>query len=259
MRGLDGVDCHLNVRRGLARSGCTGRQADRAIIGYRRDDSRCRVIGARDGRPIDLRGPDINEADDSLGVGALLDLAVRTLDSSLFSEMSRYMHGVAERRPGQNFDAGRTARFARRRKACQNARRNRAEPGNGGTIIYLFAPTGVQDNTISHLLRISSSKHYLAMAPMVPECASHGVEPADEMGRRPARAPDRPNAAWVEHESASRNGCNGAPLAFITTAGRPRSTACLPQNSCSAAVATMSTGSGRLRKTKELLRMALWP
>jgi hypothetical protein len=51
-------------------------------------------------------------------------------------------------------------------EAGQKALRRRGEPGNEGRISCVFAPTGIQDNTINRLLLMSSSEHHLPMAPM---------------------------------------------------------------------------------------------
>ncbi len=85
---------------------------------------------------------------------------------ALFAEMFHYLAGAEERGPRLNFEAGLAARFARTHAVAQKALRKRAEPGNGGRISCVFAPTGIQDNTINRLLLMSSSEHHLPMVPM---------------------------------------------------------------------------------------------
>ena len=85
---------------------------------------------------------------------------------ALFAEMYRYLAGAGERRPRSNFETGLAARFTRTHTMAQKALRKRTEPGNAGRISCLFAPTGIQDNTINRLLLMSSSEHHLPMVPM---------------------------------------------------------------------------------------------
>lgn len=85
---------------------------------------------------------------------------------ALFSEMYRYLAGAGERGPRPNFETGLAARFARTHEVAQKALRKLGEPGNEGRISCVFAPTGIQDNTINRLLLMSSSEHHLPMVPM---------------------------------------------------------------------------------------------
>ncbi|TPM41179.1 DUF4238 domain-containing protein [Mesorhizobium sp. B2-3-2] len=85
---------------------------------------------------------------------------------ALFGEMFRYLADVVKRGPRPNFEAGLAARFARTHQAAQKALRKRGEFGNDGRISCVFAPTGIQDNTINRLLLMSSSEHHLQMVPM---------------------------------------------------------------------------------------------
>lgn len=85
---------------------------------------------------------------------------------ALFREMFQYLIGVAERGPKPNFEVGLASRFTRIHKAAQKALLKRGEPGNDGIISCLFAPAGIQDNTINRLLLMSSSTHHLPMVPM---------------------------------------------------------------------------------------------
>jgi hypothetical protein len=85
---------------------------------------------------------------------------------ALFAEMFRYLSGAGERGPRPNFEVGLAARFARTHAVAQKALRKRAEPGNEGRISCVFAPTGIQDNTVNRLLLMSSSEHHLPMVPM---------------------------------------------------------------------------------------------
>lgn len=85
---------------------------------------------------------------------------------SLFGEVFRYLAGVAERGPKPNFEAGLASRFARTHRAAQKDLRRRRAIGNEGRISCVFAPTGIQDNTINRLLLMSSSEHHLPMVPM---------------------------------------------------------------------------------------------
>lgn len=85
---------------------------------------------------------------------------------ALFVEMFHYLAGAEQRDPRLNFEAGLAARFARTHAVAQKALRKRAEPGNRGKISCVFAPTGIQDNTINRLLLMSSSEHHLPMVPM---------------------------------------------------------------------------------------------
>lgn len=86
--------------------------------------------------------------------------------SALFGDMFRYLAGVSERGPRPNFEAGLASRFARTHSVIQKSLRKRGEPGNYGRISCVFAPTGIQDNTINRLLLMSSSEHHLPMVPM---------------------------------------------------------------------------------------------
>lgn len=85
---------------------------------------------------------------------------------SLFAKMFRYLASVAARAPKPNFEAGLAARFARAHEAAQKVLSKRKEPANEGRVSCLFAPTGIQDNTINRLLLMSSSEHHLPMVPM---------------------------------------------------------------------------------------------
>lgn len=85
---------------------------------------------------------------------------------ALFAEIFHYLAGTEKRGPRLNFEAGLAARFARTHAVAQKALRKRAEPGNVGRISCVFAPTGIQDNTINRLLLMSSSEHHLPMVPM---------------------------------------------------------------------------------------------
>ena len=85
---------------------------------------------------------------------------------ALFAEMFRYLSGSRELDPRPNFEAGLAARFARSHTVAQKTLLKRAEPGNEGRISCVFAPTGIQDNTINRLLLMSSSEHHLPMVPM---------------------------------------------------------------------------------------------
>lgn len=85
---------------------------------------------------------------------------------TLFGEMYRYLAGAGGRGPRPNFETGLAARFARTHAVAQKALRKRGEPGNEGRISCVFAPTGIQDNTINRLLLMSSSEHHLPMVPM---------------------------------------------------------------------------------------------
>lgn len=85
---------------------------------------------------------------------------------SLYAEMFRYLASVAARAPKPNFEAGLAARFTRALEAGQKALGKRKEPGNEGRISCVFAPTGIQDNTINRLLLMSSSEHHLPMVPI---------------------------------------------------------------------------------------------
>ncbi|ARS26795.1 DUF4238 domain-containing protein [Sphingomonas sp. KC8] len=85
---------------------------------------------------------------------------------ALFGEMYRYLASAGERRPRPNFETGLAARFTGTHTVAQKALRKRAEPGNEGRISCVFAPTGIQDNTINRLLLMSSSEHHLPMVPM---------------------------------------------------------------------------------------------
>jgi hypothetical protein len=85
---------------------------------------------------------------------------------NLFGEMFRYLASLAGHRPKPNFEDGLAARFARCHSRAQAALRKRREPANEGRMSCLFAPTGIQDNTINRLLLMSSSEHHLSMVPM---------------------------------------------------------------------------------------------
>jgi hypothetical protein len=85
---------------------------------------------------------------------------------TLFGEMFRYLADVGDRGPRPNFEAGLASRFARTHTAAQKMLRKRGDVGNDGRISCVFAPTGIQDNTINRLLLMSSSEHNLPMVPM---------------------------------------------------------------------------------------------
>tara|TARA_R100001198_G_scaffold83881_1_gene57468 strand:- start:5138 stop:7564 length:2427 start_codon:yes stop_codon:yes gene_type:complete len=84
---------------------------------------------------------------------------------ALFGEMFRYLAGVAERGPKPNFEAGLTSRFTRTHRAAQKDLRRQGELGNEGRISCVFAPAGIQDNTINRLLVMANSEHHLPMVP----------------------------------------------------------------------------------------------
>lgn len=84
----------------------------------------------------------------------------------LFGKMFGYLSSVGERGPKPNFEEGLAARFARSHSPAQAALRKGGEPGNEGRMSCVFAPTGIQDNTINRLLLMSSSEHHLPMVPM---------------------------------------------------------------------------------------------
>lgn len=85
---------------------------------------------------------------------------------ALFADMFRYLADAGKHGPRPNFEVGLAARFARTHAVAQKALRKRTEPGNEGRISCVFAPTGIQDNTINRLLLMSSSEHHLPMVPM---------------------------------------------------------------------------------------------
>lgn len=85
---------------------------------------------------------------------------------TLFGEMFRYLAAVEDRGPRPNFEAGLASRFAGTHTAAQKVLLKRGDVGNDGRISCVFAPTGIQDNTINRLLLMSSSEHHLPMVPM---------------------------------------------------------------------------------------------
>lgn len=91
-----------------------------------------------------------------------------TLDAypALFREMFGYLASVGQRGPKPNFEEGLAARFTRSHSLAQAALQKRGEPANEGRVSCMFASTGIQDNTISRLLLMSSSEHHLSMVPM---------------------------------------------------------------------------------------------
>ncbi|MGE4060388.1 MAG: DUF4238 domain-containing protein [Sphingomonadales bacterium] len=84
----------------------------------------------------------------------------------LFGHMFGYLASLSERGPKPNFEEGLSGRFAREHAPAQATLRKRGEPGNEGRMSCVFAPTGIQDNTINRLLLMSSSEHHLPMVPM---------------------------------------------------------------------------------------------
>jgi len=84
----------------------------------------------------------------------------------LFGSTFAYLASAAERAPKPNFEDGLAARFVRCHSRAQAALRRRGEPANEGRVSCVFAPTGIQDNTINRLLLMSSSEHHLPMVPM---------------------------------------------------------------------------------------------
>ncbi|SDC84248.1 Protein of unknown function [Sphingomonas sp. YR710] len=91
-----------------------------------------------------------------------------TLDAypQLLGNMFGYLASVGDRGPKPNFEEGLAGRFTREHAPAQAALRKRGEPGNEGRMSCVFAPTGIQDNTINRLLLMSSSEHHLPMVPM---------------------------------------------------------------------------------------------
>ena len=91
-----------------------------------------------------------------------------TLDAypKLFRDMFGYLASVRERGSKPNFEEGLAGRFARVHAPAQAAIGKRGAPGNEGRISCVFAPTGIQDNTVNRLLLMSSSEHHLPMVPM---------------------------------------------------------------------------------------------
>jgi hypothetical protein len=91
-----------------------------------------------------------------------------TLDAypKLFRAMFGYLATVSERGPKPNFEEGLAGRFAREHAPAQATLRKRGEQGNEGRMSCVFAPSGIQDNTINRLLLMSSSEHHLPMVPM---------------------------------------------------------------------------------------------
>ncbi len=83
----------------------------------------------------------------------------------LFGDAFRYLETLAERGPRPNFEQGLAARFARYHAMAQSALRSHGGPANVGRMSCVFAPTGIQDNTINRLLLMSSSEHHLPMVP----------------------------------------------------------------------------------------------
>lgn len=86
--------------------------------------------------------------------------------ATLFADMFRYLADAGKHGPRPNFEGGLAARFDRTHKVVQKALRRRAEPSTEGRISCVFAPTGIQENTINRLLLMSSSEHHLPMVPM---------------------------------------------------------------------------------------------
>ena len=84
----------------------------------------------------------------------------------LSGDVFGYLASVAERGAKPNFEDGLAARFARCHSRAQTALQKRGEPANEGRMSCVFAPTGIQDNTINRLLLMSSSEHHLPMVPM---------------------------------------------------------------------------------------------
>lgn len=83
-----------------------------------------------------------------------------------FADVFRYLSTIASRGPKPNFEASLAARFTREHAAAQATIRKRGEPCNEGRISTMFAPAGIQDNTINRLLLMSSSEHHLPAVPM---------------------------------------------------------------------------------------------
>jgi hypothetical protein len=84
----------------------------------------------------------------------------------LFAEMFRYLQSVPVRGAKPNFEDGLAARLGRAHASAQTALRRRREAGSKGRLSCVFAPGGIQDNTINRLLLMSSSEHHLSMVPM---------------------------------------------------------------------------------------------
>ena len=86
--------------------------------------------------------------------------------SALLKRMFHYLTSISERGTKPNFEDGLAARFSNVHFSAQKELRKRDEVGNLGKISCVFAPTGIQDNTINRLLLMSSSEHHLRMVPM---------------------------------------------------------------------------------------------
>ena len=84
----------------------------------------------------------------------------------LFADMFDYLSSAAVRGPKPDLEKKLTARFARLHTAAQTALRNGDEPGNEGRVSCVFAPMGIQDNTINRLLLMSNLEHHLPTVPM---------------------------------------------------------------------------------------------
>ncbi|QRN99349.1 DUF4238 domain-containing protein [Archangium violaceum] len=84
----------------------------------------------------------------------------------LIKDMLRYLGDVAERGSKPNWEEHLASRFAKEHESAQSALRKTGYGANAGRLSCVFAPTGIQDNTINRLLLMSSSEHHLPMVPM---------------------------------------------------------------------------------------------
>lgn len=126
-----------------------------------------------DAQPARLQGVAKNVANTTFLFPGDPDQIIRlardaVLDSypRLFRKMFGYLASAGERGPKPNFEEGLAARFARVHFSAQAGLRKRDEPVNEGRMSCVFAPTGIQDNTINRLLLMSGSEHHLPMVPM---------------------------------------------------------------------------------------------
>jgi hypothetical protein len=94
----------------------------------------------------------------------------------LLRDLFKYLSNLEERGVRPNREAQFVGRFAKAYAAAQDDFKKSGMPIKEGRISCAFPPGGIQDNTVSRLLLMSSSERHLSGAPM-----AFFIEPADEL------------------------------------------------------------------------------
>jgi hypothetical protein len=94
----------------------------------------------------------------------------------LLRALFKYLSNLAERSAKPNHEAQFVGRFSKVHAAAQRKFKKSDLPVKEGRITCIFAPGGIQDNTVNRLLLMSSSERHLSSVPM-----AFFIEPADEL------------------------------------------------------------------------------